>query len=90
VDEGSRGHYSTHVLGARAVEIVHQHAAALGSAAPLHLYLAFQSVHAPLQAKNPPVKREFRKRFPFLPSPVLRCIYYTERRKTKRKERKVL
>jgi hypothetical protein len=52
VDEGSRGQYSTHVLGARAVEIVHQHAAALGSAAPLFLYLAFQSVHSPLQAKK--------------------------------------
>jgi hypothetical protein len=91
VDEESRGRYSTHVLGARAVEIVHQHAAALGSAAPLFLYLAFQSVHAPLQAKkNLPVKRECRKRFPFLPSPVLPCICYTERIKTKRKKRKVL
>ncbi len=90
VDEASRGHYSTHVLGARAVEIVRQHAAALDSAAPLFLYLAFQSVHAPLQAKNPPVKREFRKRFPFLPFPVLPCICYTERRKTNRKVRKVL
>ena len=57
VDEASRGHYSTHVLGARAVEIVRQHAAALDSAAPLFLYLAFQSVHAPLQAKNPPSKK---------------------------------
>jgi hypothetical protein len=56
VDEESRGHYSTHVLGARAVEIVHQHAA-LGSGAPLFLYLAFQSVHAPLQAKNPRSKK---------------------------------
>jgi hypothetical protein len=52
VDEESRGRYSTHVLGARAVEIVHQHAAALGRAAPLFLYLAFQSVHAPLQGKK--------------------------------------
>ncbi len=49
MDQAARGQYSAHLLGARAVEIVEQHAAAAGSGGPLFLYLAFQSVHAPLQ-----------------------------------------
>jgi hypothetical protein len=47
VDLTARGEYSAHVLGARAVEIVQQHTA--NSSAPFFIYLAFQSVHAPLQ-----------------------------------------
>jgi hypothetical protein len=47
VDLAARGEYSAHVFGARAVDIVQQHAA--NTSAPLFLYLALQSVHAPLQ-----------------------------------------
>ena len=51
VDRAARGQYSAHVLGARAVQIVQDHAA-FKSGAPLFLYLAFQSVHSPLQGEK--------------------------------------
>ena len=49
VDQAARGQYSAHLLGSRAVEIVQQHAALAPPGQPLFLYVAFQSVHAPLQ-----------------------------------------
>ena len=41
-----KGNYSAHLFADRAVEIINQSA---NNSSPLFLYLAFQSVHSPLQ-----------------------------------------